>query len=65
MRKTSMNKTTGKASQPNTQLGIPHLEHLKAAVLRSRCSTPGPAPRHDLPMSRGQSATFEREPSKI
>ena len=35
MRKTSMNKAKGKKSRPKTKLGIPDLEHSKAAVLRS------------------------------
>ena len=35
MRKTSTNKTTGKKNRPKTKLGIPDLEHSKAAVLRS------------------------------
>src|ERR1019366_849491 len=35
MRKTSMNKIKGKKSRPKTKLGIPDLEHSKAAVLRS------------------------------
>jgi len=35
MRKTTPNKTKGKKSRPKTKLGIPDLEHSKAAVLRS------------------------------
>ena len=35
MRKTSTNKAKGKKSRPKTKLGIPDLEHSKAAVLRS------------------------------
>ena len=36
MRKTSTNKAKGKKNRPKTKLGIPDLEHSKAAVLRSR-----------------------------
>jgi hypothetical protein len=35
MRKTLTNKAKGKKSRPKTKLGIPDLEHSKAAVLRS------------------------------
>lgn len=35
MRKTSTTKAKGKKSRPKTKLGIPDLEHSKAAVLRS------------------------------
>ena len=35
MRKISTNKTKGTKSRPKTKLGIPDLEHSKAAVLRS------------------------------
>jgi len=35
MRKTLTNKANGKKSRPKTKLGIPDLEHSKAAVLRS------------------------------
>jgi len=35
MRKTSTNKAKGKKNRPKTKLGIPDLEHSKAAVLRS------------------------------
>jgi hypothetical protein len=35
MRKTSTDKAKGKESRPKTKLGIPDLEHSKAAVLRS------------------------------
>ena len=35
MRKTSSNKAKGKKNRPKTKLGIPDLEHSKAAVLRS------------------------------
>lgn len=35
MRKTSRNKAKGKKRRPKTKLGIPDLEHSKAAVLRS------------------------------
>jgi hypothetical protein len=35
MRKTSTNKAKGKKNRPRTKLGIPDLEHSKAAVLRS------------------------------
>jgi hypothetical protein len=35
MRKTSLNKANGKKSRTRTKLGIPDLEHLKTAVLRS------------------------------
>ena len=35
MRKTPANKAKGKKSRPKTKLGIPDLEHSKAAVLRS------------------------------
>ena len=35
MRKTTANKTKGKNCRPKTKLGIPDLEHSKAAVLRS------------------------------
>ena len=35
MRKTLTNKATCKKSRPKTKLGIPDLEHSKAAVLRS------------------------------
>ena len=35
MRKTSTNKVKGKKNRPKTKLGIPDLEHSKAAVLRS------------------------------
>jgi len=38
MRKTSTNNVKGKKSRPKTKLGIPDLEHSKAAVLRSLCS---------------------------
>jgi hypothetical protein len=34
MRKTSLTKAKGKKSAPKTKLGIPDLEHSKAAVLR-------------------------------
>src|ERR1700761_2409754 len=39
MRKTSIRKAKGKKSRPRTKLGIPDLEHSKAAVLR-RLSSP-------------------------
>src|SRR6267154_5396384 len=35
MRKTTTNKAKGKKSRPKAKLGIPDLEHAKAAVLRS------------------------------
>jgi len=35
MRKTTTNRTKGKKSRPKTKLGIPDLDHSKAAVLRS------------------------------
>src|SRR5260370_7150721 len=35
MRKMSTNRATGKKNRPKTKLGIPDLEHSKAAVLRS------------------------------
>ncbi len=35
MRKTSTNKAKNKRSRPKVKLGIPDLEHSKAAVLRS------------------------------
>jgi hypothetical protein len=35
MRKTTTGKANGKKSRPKTKLGIPDLEHSKAAVLRS------------------------------
>jgi len=35
MRKTSTNRAKGKKNRPKTKLGIPDLEHSKAAVLRS------------------------------
>ena len=35
MSKTSTNKAKGKKNRPKTKLGIPDLEHSKAAVLRS------------------------------
>ena len=35
MRKTSTNKAKGKKNRPKTKLGIPDLEHSKAAALRS------------------------------
>ena len=35
MGKTSTNKAKGKKNRPKTKLGIPDLEHSKAAVLRS------------------------------
>jgi hypothetical protein len=35
MRKPDTNKAKGKKSRPKTKLGIPELEHSKAAVLRS------------------------------
>jgi site-specific recombinase XerD len=35
MRKTATNKAKGKKNRPKTKLGIPDLEHSKAAVLRS------------------------------
>ena len=35
MRKTSTNKAKGKKNRAKTKLGIPDLEHSKAAVLRS------------------------------
>jgi hypothetical protein len=35
MRKTKTTKAKGKKSRPKTKLGIPDLEHSKAAVLRS------------------------------
>jgi hypothetical protein len=35
MRRTPTNKANGKKSRPKTKLGIPDLEHSKAAVLRS------------------------------
>ena len=35
MRKMSTNRATGKKDRPKTKLGIPDLEHSKAAVLRS------------------------------
>jgi hypothetical protein len=35
MRKTSTDKAKSKKSRPNTKLGIPDLEHSKAAVLES------------------------------
>ena len=38
MRKTTTTKTKGKKSRPKTKLGIPDLEHSKAAVLRSLSS---------------------------
>jgi len=38
MRKTSATKVNDKKSRPRTKLGIPDLEHSKAAVLRSRGS---------------------------
>jgi site-specific recombinase XerD len=38
MRKTSTNKAKGKKGRPQTKLGIPDLEHSKAAVLRSLSS---------------------------
>ena len=39
MRKTSTNKAKGKKNRPKIKLGIPDLEHSKAAVLRSLGST--------------------------
>ena len=38
MRKTSTNKTKDKKNRPKTKLGIPDLEHSKAAVLRNLSS---------------------------
>src|SRR5258707_14664186 len=38
MRKTSTHKAKGKKSRPKNKLGIPDLEHSKAAVLRSLAS---------------------------
>jgi hypothetical protein len=38
MRKTSATEVEGKKARPKTKLGIPDLEHSKAAVLRSLCS---------------------------
>ena len=66
MRKTSMNKANGKKSRPKTKLGIPDLEHSKAAasgasVLRIRgedismpsmSSSPGTVLNHDWPSTK-------------
>ena len=38
MRKTSTSKTKGRKNRPKIKLGIPDLEHSKAAVLRARFS---------------------------
>ena len=49
MRKTSTNKAKGKKDRPKTKLGIPDLEHSKAAVLRSLGSPdPGRGYQHAI-----------------
>jgi hypothetical protein len=46
MRMTSTSTTKGKKNRPKTKLGIPDLEHSKAAVLRS---LPSPDSRRGYP----------------